>query len=107
MYATATPPAQNDGVGGPTGRPGGDAPEMIIAGRFNGPDGSGNGGYSAGLFALAASGGHGDGVEVTLRLPPPLDTPLELVDGRVLTRQRRTSGCSTLPCPTRAAARSR
>jgi hypothetical protein len=58
---------------------------MIIAGRFNGPDGSGNGGYSAGLFAQAAAGGNGEGVEVTLRLPPPLDTPLQLHDGRVLT----------------------
>src|SRR5688572_21074035 len=35
--------------------------QMIIAARFNGPPGSGNGGYSAGVFA-------GDGAyEVTLR----------------------------------------
>jgi hypothetical protein len=47
--------------------------EMIIDGRFNGPPGSGNGGYSAGRFAAAASGGP---AVVTLRLPPPLDTPL-------------------------------
>lgn len=47
---------------------------MIIGGRFNGPDGSGNGGYSAGVFATAVAG---DGpVEVTLRRPPPLDVPL-------------------------------
>jgi hypothetical protein len=57
---------------------------VIIAGRFNGPSGSGNGGYSAGVFAQAAGAGAAP-VEVTLRLPPPLDTPLELVDGRVLT----------------------
>lgn len=47
---------------------------MIIGARFNGPDGSGNGGYSAGVFAAAVPGG--DPVEVTLRRPPPLDLPL-------------------------------
>lgn len=48
---------------------------MIIASRFNGPPGTGNGGYSAGLFAaeLLAAGGL---AEVTLRKPPPLDVPL-------------------------------
>ncbi|WBB92564.1 hypothetical protein [Verrucosispora sp. WMMC514] len=55
---------------------------MIIEGRFNGPPGSGNGGWSAGVFATAY-GGHGP-VEVTLRRPPPLDTPLSLVDAQVL-----------------------
>ncbi|MGW4466698.1 hypothetical protein [Micromonospora sp. NBC_01796] len=50
---------------------------MIIPGRFNGPPGSGNGGYSAGIFADGAPR------EVTLRMPPPLDTPLSLVEGRV------------------------
>ncbi|HYN95192.1 MAG TPA: hypothetical protein VES42_15190 [Pilimelia sp.] len=46
---------------------------MIIPARFNGPTGSGNGGYTAGLVAQLL----GDAcVEVTLRLPPPLDTPL-------------------------------
>ncbi|MDO3702307.1 hypothetical protein Q3W71_11525 [Micromonospora sp. C28SCA-DRY-2] len=54
---------------------------MIIESRFNGPPGSGNGGWSAGLFA-AASGGPGP-VEVTLRRPPPLETPLTLADGEV------------------------
>ncbi|GIJ34296.1 PaaI family thioesterase [Micromonospora sediminimaris] len=54
---------------------------MIIEGRFNGPSGSGNGGWSAGVFA-AAYGGDGP-VEVTLRRPPPLDTPLTLVDAQV------------------------
>lgn len=47
---------------------------MQIPSRFNGPPGTGNGGWSAGAFALACGG---DGVlEVTLRTPPPLDTPL-------------------------------
>lgn len=50
---------------------------MIIPARFNGPPGSGNGGYSAGTFADGAR------CEVTLRLPPPLDTPLSSGDGRI------------------------
>jgi hypothetical protein len=50
---------------------------MIIPARFNGPPGSANGGYSAGLFAgLVDEAGC---VEVTLRRPPPLDTPLSVV----------------------------
>ncbi|MEV4198799.1 hypothetical protein [Micromonospora globbae] len=53
---------------------------MRIGSRYNGPPGSGNGGWSAGLFA--AAGGPGP-VEVTLRRPPPLDTPLVLADGEV------------------------
>ncbi|HEY6961397.1 MAG TPA: hypothetical protein VI408_05840 [Gaiellaceae bacterium] len=54
---------------------------IVIDPRFRGPEGSGNGGYSAGLFALAHGG---ECVEVTLRLPPPLGTPLELSEGRIL-----------------------
>jgi hypothetical protein len=50
---------------------------MIIPARFNGPAGSGNGGYCAGVFA------GGTRCEVTLRKPPPLDTPLSIVDGQV------------------------
>ena len=47
---------------------------MQIPARYNGPPGSGNGGWSAGAFARAAGV---EGVpEVTLRRPPPLDTPL-------------------------------
>jgi hypothetical protein len=57
---------------------------LTIASRFNGPPESANGGYSAGLVAsavrasaLGVSGGPSAGVvEVTLRVPPPLDTPL-------------------------------
>jgi hypothetical protein len=54
---------------------------MIVSGRFNGPPDSGNGGYTCGLVA----GLLGGVVEVTLRLPPPLDRELEVVrdDGRV------------------------
>jgi hypothetical protein len=51
--------------------------KLTIASRFNGPADSGNGGYSAGLVASAADPGPGEVVEVTLRLPPPLNTPLD------------------------------
>lgn len=54
---------------------------IVIDRRFRGPAESGNGGYSAGLFALAHGG---DVVEVTLRVPPPLETPLVLDEGRIL-----------------------
>jgi hypothetical protein len=55
--------------------------EVTIARRFRGPDESGNGGYSCGVVARAFGGGE---VEVTLRAPPPLDTPLAVAgDGRV------------------------
>jgi hypothetical protein len=47
---------------------------MIIEARYNGPPGSGNGGYSAGLVARQAP--WPGPVEVTLRKPPPLDTEL-------------------------------
>lgn len=47
---------------------------MIIEGRFNGPPGSGNGGYCAGTFAAAA--GMDAVSEVTLRRPPPLGVPM-------------------------------
>lgn len=67
---------------------------MIIGSRYNGPPGSGNGGWSAGTFAAAAGylerlqprasdaapwpGAAAGPVEVTLRRPPPLETPLAL-----------------------------
>lgn len=45
---------------------------LVIAPRFCGPPDSGNGGYVCGLIA-----GYLDGpAEVTLRRPPPLETPL-------------------------------
>ena len=51
-------------------------PETLeIPARFNGPPGSANGGYTCGLVAALL----GDGpAKVTLRAPPPLDTPLEV-----------------------------
>ncbi|MGH3658146.1 MAG: hypothetical protein ACRDUA_15940 [Micromonosporaceae bacterium] len=49
---------------------------MIIPERFNGPAGTGNGGYSSGLIAAEFAAPSGSAVEVTLRVPPPLDTEL-------------------------------
>jgi hypothetical protein len=49
---------------------------MKIDRRFRGPDASGNGGYSCGLFARLVDGD----AEVTLRTPPPLEAELR-VDG--------------------------
>jgi hypothetical protein len=48
---------------------------VIIPARFNGPPGSANGGYAAGLFSEALGGGF----EVMLLRPPPLDTQLDIV----------------------------
>jgi hypothetical protein len=45
---------------------------LTIEARFNGPDGSANGGYTCGRIA-ALLGGR---AEVTLRAPPPLERPL-------------------------------
>ena len=56
--------------------------QIIIDRRFCGPPKSANGGYICGLVA----GLIGGAAEVTLRLPPPIDTPLDVRrhdDGRV------------------------
>jgi hypothetical protein len=54
---------------------------IVIDSRFRGPDDSGNGGYTCGVIAREHGG---EEVEVTLRLPPPLDEWLRLDDeGRV------------------------
>ncbi|GLZ36017.1 hypothetical protein Lesp02_82040 [Lentzea sp. NBRC 105346] len=53
---------------------------LTVAARFNGPPTTGNGGYVAGL--LAGFVDTKDAVSVRLRVPPPLETPLEVrVDG--------------------------
>jgi hypothetical protein len=50
---------------------------IMINKRFRGPPDSGNGGYVCGLIA-----DHIDGsAEITLRVPPPLEQPLEIVTG--------------------------
>lgn len=51
--------------------------KIVVPARFHGPDGSGNGGYVAGLLAREVVGD----AEVTLRVPPPLDTPLDVRRG--------------------------
>lgn len=53
------------------------SPAIRIPARFNGPPGSGNGGYSAGLLAELADA---PVVEVTLRAPPPLERALRVED---------------------------
>ncbi len=50
------------------------ADELTIAGRFNGPPHSGNGGYCCGAVAAWMDGP----AEVSLKAPPPLDTPLRV-----------------------------
>ena len=47
---------------------------MVIDRHFRGPTGSANGGYTCGVLASLL---HGP-AEVTLRLPPPLERPLEV-----------------------------
>ena len=57
---------------------------LIVPARFNGPPGSANGGYFSGRLAaylLAVSGGSAPpaAITVTLRKPPPLQEPMDLV----------------------------
>ena len=49
---------------------------VVIPKRFNGPPESANGGYACGVVAQLLGGE----AEVTLRSPPPLDTPLQVVE---------------------------
>lgn len=52
---------------------------LLVPRRFNGPPRSGNGGWVAGALAARLPGqGLGRAVTVTLRQPPPLETPLPL-----------------------------
>jgi len=54
--------------------------ELVIERKFCGPSASANGGYTCGVLASFL---HGP-AEVTLRLPPPLERPLELeTDGGI------------------------
>jgi hypothetical protein len=60
----------------PTPHAGSQPAALQIDGRFAGPPGSANGGYTAGrLAALLPTGAV---VEVTLRQPPPLETSLDI-----------------------------
>jgi hypothetical protein len=68
---------------------------VVIDPRFNGPAGSGNGGYTCGLLGTCLCGP----AEVTLRKPPPLGRPLRLtgehplllLDGEELVGEARSS----------------
>ncbi len=78
--------------------------QIVIERRFRGPTESGNGGYTCGLVA-----GFVDGpAEVTLRLPPPLDRPLDVVrdgdavrvlDGGTLVAEARPATVDVEPPP--------
>ena len=68
--------------------------EIVIAKHYCGPSDSGNGGYTAGLFAKQLP----FAAEVTLRIPPPLDQPLtvkindnsaQLLDGETLVAEAK------------------
>lgn len=51
------------------------AASLVVAARYNGPPGSANGGFVAGLLAAYLPGGP---VQVTLREPPPLEVSLQV-----------------------------
>ena len=86
---------------------------VVIARRFRGPASSGNGGYTCGLLSRVVEGDAAEGdaagrdAEVTLRVPPPLDTPLRVegmcaYDGDVLVAEvRATTVELELPAPPR------
>src|SRR6056297_1098264 len=82
------------------------ADSVVIAGRYRGPPGSGNGGYTCGLLAA----GMPMPVEVTLKQQPPLDRPMTVLqvgedrvlmhDGeRIAEARRSTLDLVPPPCP--------
>lgn len=77
--------------------------EIVIPRRFRGPLASANGGYACGRLAAAVPA---EGVEVTLRLPPPLERALEvraddgcvlLLDGDAVVAEARPAGVDVDP----------
>jgi hypothetical protein len=75
---------------------------IVIERRYRGPDESGNGGYTCGVVAALVEGD----AEVTLRLPPPLETPLRVerdgetvrvLDGERLVAEARPAALSLEP----------
>ena len=69
---------------------------LVIARRFRGPPTSGNGGYTCGMLAAAAS----KPVEVRLLKPPPLDRRLEIVDEPATGGLRLVDGTDTIATAT-------
>jgi hypothetical protein len=61
------------------------SPAVSIPERFNGPPQSANGGFACGTLARAMGA---RAAQVNLRLPPPLDVPLEVVAGAEQTELR-------------------
>lgn len=57
------------------------APSLTIPAGYNGPDGTGNGGYTSGLLAARLTTAGGPAVQVTLRNPPPLGRPMTVEEG--------------------------
>ena len=71
---------------------------LTIPSRFNGPAGIGNGGYVCGRIAAYVEGP----ATVTLRLRPPLDTPMAVEhddEGSVRVRHGRTLIGEAAPAP--------
>jgi hypothetical protein len=78
---------------------------LAIERRFNGPPNSGNGGYSCGLFASLLE----EPAEVTLRMPPPLETSFSVerhaaslhvvLDGVVVAEVRASETVVEVPAP--------
>jgi hypothetical protein len=54
---------------------------LTVRSRFRGPATSGNGGYVAGLLAESLTG---EAITVTLRTPPPLDVPMNVISDSVI-----------------------
>lgn len=76
------------------------AANVTIPARFNGPPGSGNGGYSCGTLGALI----GTGAEVTLRKPPPLDREMFVrVEGEDRDRRWRLLDAEALVAEGRAA----
>jgi hypothetical protein len=90
--------------------------ELLVPSRFCGPPSSGNGGWTAGALAALVEGTAPDdhsepwpGITVSLRKPPPLDTPMAVVtrdgvteatlDGEVVARAEPTDAEPTLVEP--------
>ncbi|MHB8648589.1 MAG: hypothetical protein ACYDBR_00200 [Gaiellaceae bacterium] len=78
---------------------------MLIEKRYRGPQRSANGGYACGRIAALLAA---DTVEVTLRLPPPLETPLRVerdgdtlrvLDGECLIAEARPAELALDPPP--------
>jgi hypothetical protein len=78
------------------------AETIVIEKRYRGPEESGNGGYACGLVAWLLGGE----AEVTLRQPPPLETPLRVernggdvrvFDGEELVAEGRAASLDLTP----------